>query len=114
MKFKDKYQESERLNESRKICLKYPSRIPVIVEKYKDCEFNNINKTKYLVPKDTLMSQFVGIIRKRIELDSSQALFIMVNSSLIPINKTMGEIYEDNKDSDGFLYMIYTSENTFG
>ena len=114
MGFKEKYTENERLNESTKICLKYPTRVPIIVEKYSKCSFNEINKNKYLVPKDTLMSQFLGIIRKRIDLNSSQALFIMVNKSLIPINQTLGEIYENNKDTDGFLYMTYTSENTFG
>ena len=38
-----------------------------------------INKKKYLVPKDMPMNQFVFIIRKRIKLDPSQSLFIMVN-----------------------------------
>ena len=29
-------------------------------------------------------------------------------------NHTVGAIYEDKKDEDGFLYIVYTSENTFG
>lgn len=27
---------------------------------------------------------------------------------------TMSAIYEENKDEDGFLYMTYSGENTFG
>ena len=38
----------------------------------------------------------------------------MVNNSLCPSNRLMGVIYEDNKDDDGFLYIKYSSENTFG
>ena len=26
----------------------------------------------------------------------------------------MGQIYEENKDEDGFLYIAYSGENTFG
>ncbi|KAK4743412.1 hypothetical protein SAY87_001413 [Trapa incisa] len=33
----------------------------------------------------------------------------------IPINSAMmSAIYEENKDDDGFLYMTYSGENTFG
>lgn len=26
----------------------------------------------------------------------------------------MGQLYEDQKDEDGFLYIAYSGENTFG
>jgi GABA(A) receptor-associated protein len=26
----------------------------------------------------------------------------------------MADVYEDHKDADGFLYMTYAGENTFG
>ena len=114
MGFKENFGESERANESKKIIFKYPSRIPIIVERYKDCSLNEINKNKYLVPKDLTMGQFVGIIRKRINLDPAQALFIMINNKLVPNVESMGTIYENEKNIDGFLYLVYTSENTFG
>ena len=114
MSFKDEYTFEERQCESNKIMKKYPSRIPVIVEKSKDCQLRIIDKKKYLVPKDLNMNQFIYIIRKKIELEKSQALFFMINNQLCPSNISIGELYEKNKDQDGFLYIIYTSENTFG
>lgn len=114
MGFKDNFNEESRIHESNKIILRYPTRIPVIVEKQKNCTFKGINKNKYLVPKDMCMNQFIFIIRKRIQLDSSQSLFVMINNQLSPSNIPLGEIYEKQKDKDGFLYMTYTSENTFG
>ena len=60
------------------------------------------------------ISQFMFIMRKRIKLESSQSLFVTVNSILVSSNATICEIYDDNKDEDGFLYVVYTSENTFG
>ena len=112
--FNEKYSFDSRQKESQKILLKYPTRIPIIVEKCKGCNLNDIDKIKYLVPKDMYISQFVFVIRKRIQLDSSQSLFITVNNSLVIGNHTVGAIYEDKKDEDGFLYIVYTSENTFG
>ena len=114
MGFKDNFNEESRIHESNKIILRYPTRIPVIVEKQKNCTFKGINKNKYLVPKDMQMNQFIFIIRKRIKLNPSESLFVLVNNSLVSSNANLNEIYEQNKDSDGFLYMIYTSENTFG
>ena len=114
MSFKEVNDLENRISESKKIILKYPGRIPVIVERSYNCELPDISKKKYLVPKDLTMSQFIYIIRKRIEIDASKSLFIMVNNHLVPSAKSMGIIYEDDHDDDGFLYMTYTSENTFG
>ena len=112
--FVETHSIEDRIKESQKITLKYPSRVPIIVERSYKCELQDIDKKKYLVPKDMTMGQFVFVIRKRIKLDTSQALFIMVNNSLESSNKLLGEIYDDKADKDGFLYITYTSENTFG
>lgn len=112
--FKKKNDYNKRLAESTNIKNKYPDRIPIIVEKYKDCKLPVIDKCKYLVPKDMNLGQFVYIIRKRIKLESSQALFVTVNSVLESSNTMISELYETQKDEDGFLYIVYTSENTFG
>lgn len=104
----------DRIKESHKITLKYPTRVPIIVERSCKCDLQDIDKKKYLVPKDMTMGQFVFVIRKRIKLDTSQALFVMVNNSLESSNKLLGEVYDDKAGKDGFLYITYTSENTFG
>ena len=112
--FDKDYSMDVRKKESQKILLKYPTRIPIIVEKSKGCILNDIDKKKYLVPKDMLMSQFIFVIRKRIQLDPSESLFFMINNQLSRSNVLLGDVYEDNQHEDGFLYITYTSENTFG
>lgn len=114
MGFKDDFNLENRKSESNKIIFKYPTRIPVIVEKANNCDLPDISKKKYLVPKDMTMSQFLYIVRKRIDLEPAKSLFIMINNHLVPSAKSLGVIYEDDQDEDGFLYMIYTAENTFG
>jgi len=104
-----------KLSQYQNIMQKYPNKIPIIVNKYdnKD-DLPEINKTKFLVEKNMKFTNFVYIIRKRIKLNSEKAIFITINDRLCPSNSTLEEIYNDMKDDDGFLYMKYSSENTFG
>ena len=60
------------------------------------------------------MSQFHFFIRKSIHLDSTQTIFMMINNGLVVGSQLMVEAYENLKDDDGFLYVIYTNENVFG
>lgn len=112
--FVSKSSFDNRLKESNKILTKYPDRIPIIVERVKKSDLPIIDKSKYLVPKDMTVSQFFFIIRKRIKLNQSQALFMTVNGSLLSTNDTIGDVYNNYKNKDNFLYMLYTGENTFG
>jgi hypothetical protein len=41
-------------------------------------------------------------------------LFICVNDFIPPTSITMITLYENYKDNDGFLYINYLLENTFG
>lgn len=112
--FKKSKSENERITESSKIIERYPDRIPIIVEKDKKCKIKDIDKNKFLVPNDMTLGQFMYVIRKRIKLDSTEALFFFVNNVLCNNTQTLSEIYKTYKDKDGFLYIVYTSENTFG
>ena len=114
MDFKTKNRFEDRRSESNKIINKYPLRVPIIVEKCDKSLINDIDKNKYLVPNDLNMNQFVYIIRKRIKLDQSQSIFLMINNTICPSNPPVGSVYDDYKDDDGFLYIKYTNENTFG
>ncbi|KAK4858780.1 hypothetical protein QYF36_021864 [Acer negundo] len=103
-----------RQAESARIREKYADRIPVIVEKAERSDVPDIDKNKYLVPADLNVGQFVYVVRKRIKLSAEKAIFIFVNNTLPPSAALMSSIYEENKDEDGFLYMTYSGENTFG
>jgi GABA(A) receptor-associated protein len=87
----------------------------VICEKAEKSEIAEIDKKKYLVPSDLTVGQFVYVIRKRIKLSPEKAIFIFVNNNVLPPTASlMSAVYEEYKDADGFLYITYSGENTFG
>ncbi|XP_068695975.1 gamma-aminobutyric acid receptor-associated protein-like 2 [Montipora capricornis] len=112
--FKEEHSLESRCHESAKIRSKYPDRIPVVVEKAPKSSIQDIDKRKFLVPSDLTVAQFMYIIRKRIQLPPEKAMFLFVNKVLPTTSSTMGAIYEEHKDEDGFLYIAYSGENTFG
>ncbi|KAJ3056273.1 ubiquitin-like protein atg8 [Rhizophlyctis rosea] len=113
-KFKDDHPFEKRKQEAEKIRQKYPDRIPCIVEKAEKSDIATIDKKKYLVPCDLTVGQFVYVIRKRIKLSPEKAMFIFINNVLPPSASLLSQVYQEHKDEDGFLYIIYSSENTFG
>lgn len=104
----------KRKVEAMRILKKFPDRIPVICEKVEKSDIQEIDKRKYLVPSDLTVGQFVYVIRKRIQLPPEKAIFIFIKDILPPTAALMSSIYEEHKDEDGFLYVLYSGENTFG
>lgn len=112
--FKAQHPFEKRKAEAQRIRAKYPDRIPVICEKASSSDIADIDKRKYLVPADLTVGQFVYVIRKRIKLEPEKAIFIFVNNTLPPTAALMSTIYKEQTDTDGFLYVTYSGESTFG
>ena len=105
---------NKQKEEALRVLNKYPDRIPVICEKNKKSDVPEINKKKFLVPKDLTVGQFIYIIRKRINIKPEKAIFLFINRNIPPTGELIGNLYEKNKDKTGFLTVVYSSENTFG
>lgn len=105
----------QRQREASSIRNKYPDKIPIIVEKDLNCKnINEIDKKKFLVPNDLTMGQFIYVIRKRIKVNSEKSIFLFVNNKLPATSSLLSLVYDENKSDDGFLYVSYSGENTFG
>lgn len=112
--FKARFPPEKRFRESERIRKKYPERIPVIVEKMEKSEIAEIDKSKYLVPQDLTIGQFIFVLRKRLQIPPDKAIFIFIHSSIPCATSSLGQVYKENKDPDGFLYVEYSGESTFG
>lgn len=109
----------ERLQKSNKMTSLYPDRVPIIVEMSSSSSSYNTyiassHKVKYLVPYNITMGQFIKILRDKIKIDQATALFFFIKNKIFPITSLIGEIYKENADEDGFLYIEFCEESTFG
>jgi len=114
--YKQLHSFEEREKESSSILAKYEDRVPIILEKCTSSTSTipGIDKNKFLVPKELNMSQFCHVVRKRMKLSPEQALFFFINNTIISGSKSIGKLYSELGDKDGFLYIVFSSENTFG
>ncbi len=114
--FRESHTFEKRLQESQRIIAKFPDRVPVIVEKapHRTPNIPDIDKKKYLVPKDLTVGQFIYVIRQRLKLGPEHALFMFINNTIPKTSDLITNEYENKKDDDGFLYITYTGESTFG
>ena len=103
-----------RLAEARRIRAKFPGRVPVICEAAPGCTLPDIDKAKYLVPEELTVGQFMFVIRKRMVLPPTVAMFLFTNGRLAPTNGLMSQLYARHKSDDEFLYVVYDGEHTFG
>nr|XP_035977523.1 microtubule-associated proteins 1A/1B light chain 3C [Halichoerus grypus] len=114
--FKQRKSLATRQEEVAGIRAKFPNKIPVIVERYPREKFlPPLDKTKFLVPQELTMTQFLSVIRSRLVLGATEAFYLLVNNrSLVSMSVTMAEVYRDYKDEDGFVYVTYASQEMFG
>lgn len=114
--YKSRNSFEQRSAEAFKIRQNFPGRVPVILEKTRNGKHSlpDIEKNKFLVPGDLTVGQFIYVVRKRMALPPELALFLFINNSLPPSGAILRELYATHGDPDGFLYIEYSGESTFG
>lgn len=111
-----------RKAEARRMREKYPDRVPVVLDRdpHADASLPENQKRKFLVPCDLTVGQFVHVVRKQTRVTPERAIFVFVATggdggmALPPTGMTISEVDAMHKDEDGFVYLTYGSENTFG
>ena len=68
------------------------------------------------MPNTFKICEVQTIIRRKLKLSKEQSLYLLVNDGkdLLRSNGTLSEVFEKYQDEDGFLYVLYTGENTYG
>ncbi len=108
MSFEQRKAESERIKQ------RFPGRVPIIVNKSRTTDIPDLDKHKFLAPADLTVGQFVYVVRRRLALPPEKSLFLFVNNTLPTTSTLINQLYQYHRHEDGFLYMIYAGESTFG
>jgi hypothetical protein len=119
--FRNTHSIEERKRISGQILAKYKDKACIIIEKSKLCKDKSITikRTKYLADKSITIGELVNRVKKEIENIRDQAIFILiVDKNMRGISPTMSsninEMYTKYHHDDGFMYMEFLCENTFG
>lgn len=107
-----------RKQECKKIMAKYPDKLPVIVDRLKNTD-PQLDKTKFLCPNNITIQDLISIVRARLEKSSimfnqSHALFFFIDNKIIVPFHTLNTLYREHANEDGYLYITYSKEETFG
>jgi len=122
---------TKRLEESTELATKYPNCVPIILEPpaagtamAKSLGFDGkLLQRKLLLSGDMDFKNCCVMMRQHLErskaikpLTAKDALYFFVNNdfSTILMNEKLSAIYDVHKHPDGFLYMHFAAENTFG
>lgn len=91
--FRERKSLSSRIEEVQGIRTKFPNKVPVIVERFhKERTLILLDKSKFLVPQELTMSQFVTIIRNRMSLSSNQAFYLLIDDKgIASMSMTLGK-----------------------
>ena len=101
---------SARKRECARVHARRPTHTPVVVEP----PLAGDTKEKFLVPHGLTAGQFAYVLRKRLRLRSSDALFLLCGGCAAPATALMQDLHRRHRDEDGFLYVSHTLENAFG
>ena len=117
--FRDQYTFEDRKNETQDVFKKSNNnKIPIILIKDpKKSGMFTIKDFKLLAPAHKTLSYLTRRIMEIAKLEASESLFLFPESDpsvLLSPGFMISQIYDKFKHEDGYLYLIYTTENTFG
>jgi microtubule-associated protein 1 light chain len=97
---------------------KHPNRVPIIIS---STSFKEHGQHRFIVPNNITVSEFMKILRNKVSLKQEEAIFIFVKDKslnndavIVPSSSSIESIYNQYKDNNMVLNLIYEKEAVFG
>lgn len=99
----------KRKLESSIVQIHFPDFIPIILQKYHLSKLPELKENRFLFPCSFKISQIMYSIQKRIQKQDKLKFFI--HQRQVSYSDDLQELYENEKDEDGLLYIYYCGES---
>ena len=102
----------ERKLHSEQLLKENPGRVPIVVSS--ENGRLKLIKFEFLVPKTLKVIHFTSTLRRSINLDPENAIYLYIDSHMLRQDKFISEIYDQYHNEDGFLYINVTDIKALG
>ena len=95
---------------------RYPGRVPVVCLPAETSSLPELQRgNKLMVTPEMTVAQISVHIRKTLKLAPEHAIYLFVGRDRQPSSQTtIGHLYDEYGNKEGFLCVRYAAENTFG
>ena len=104
----------------RKECVhlksKYPDRAPFVIKRHLNSKnIADLEQSRFMLLKDQPMGMVIKLVRERLSLSPKESLYFFVKDGVVlSASMTVAEVYQLYTDEDGFAYLTYATQETFG
>ena len=105
-----------RRAETKIVRTRYPDQIPIITKIRPGSQLpDNLNGARFRAKADLIMSDFLKVVRKKMNLPRDRALVMFASDrEMITGEQQLGEVYFKHADRDGFLYFWCYDQSCLG
>jgi len=111
--FKRQHPFEARKTLSAKMRAVYPLHFPLVVERRGRGD-PPLPKSRFLVAGEKRVAEALAQIRGEMSLAPHEALFFLARGQMVNPGETILRLHERASDEDGFLYLVYSREDSFG
>lgn len=114
IQFQSLHPFEKRVSLSSFIKDKYPGHVPVIIQKNPGSKLPNLPTFKFIFKDEATIGRVLSTVRSSLRLPSEVAIFLFIGNTLPPVSSNLASLYQKYPCEDGFLYITYEGEDTFG
>ena len=107
---------AERKQRLERLASKNPEKIPIIFEKHRNSKMTaGAEDSKFISTRNIKLGEFTKQLRDMWKLKEDTSLFFSCGDrTVLKADVLIGDLYDQYKEEDGYLYIQYREVETFG